>query len=88
VQATGGGAYGGAEVNPFSAAPAGGGGGGPFGIAPPPPPPPIGGAYDNGAAPVSTFGAYDTGAYGRGLHSSTFQLNLSRVCQTSQCPPV
>ena len=25
---------------------------------------------------------------GRGLHSSTFQLNLSRFCHTSPCPPV
>jgi hypothetical protein len=25
---------------------------------------------------------------GRGLHSSTFQLNLSRVGHTSPCPPV
>jgi len=27
-------------------------------------------------------------AVGRGLHSSTFQLNLSRVGHTSPCPPV
>ena len=25
---------------------------------------------------------------GRGLHSSTFQLNLSHVGHTSPCPPV
>jgi len=25
---------------------------------------------------------------GRGLHSSTFQLNLSRFAHTSLCPPV
>ena len=25
---------------------------------------------------------------GRGLHSSTFQLNLSRLRHTSPCPPV
>jgi len=27
-------------------------------------------------------------ANGRGLHSSTFQVNLSRVGHTSACPPV
>jgi len=28
------------------------------------------------------------GEVGRGLHSFTFQLNLSRFCPTSTCPPV
>jgi len=29
-----------------------------------------------------------SGNYGRGLHSSTFQLNLSRVDHTSPCPSI
>ena len=28
------------------------------------------------------------GVFGRGLHSSTFQLNLNRFGHTSLCPPV
>ena len=31
---------------------------------------------------------HKSGAHGRALHLSTFQLNLSRVCHTSPCPPV
>jgi len=31
---------------------------------------------------------YTEGFHGRGLHSSTFQRNLSRFGHTSPCPPV
>jgi hypothetical protein len=33
-------------------------------------------------------GALSATVTGRGLHSFTFQLNLSRVGHTSTCPPV
>ena len=46
-------------------------------------------AHASRGTPPTAAAATGTGTFGgRGLHSSTFQLNLSRFGHTSLCPPV